>query len=444
VNTPISDFAIRRLGEARIKSPVLLSESAADGGAGYVEDDQRVVFAIEVGAAQSADPLGSRGLLEKAGPRRLIYFDPTKVHAGIVTCGGLCPGLNNVIRAVVMALWHRYGVRRISGIGYGFRGLLPELGIPVKALSPELVSDIHGFGGSMLGSSRGYGERTLELVDAMERAELDLLFAIGGDGTQRAALCLADEIQRRERPIAVVGIPKTIDNDLSFVERSFGFETAVSRSVESVSCAHVEARGAIDGVGIVKVMGREAGFIAAHTALAMNDVNFVLVPEVPFDVEGDSGLLASLERRLDARHHAVLLVAEGAGQHLVSAEGHDASGNGKLGDIGVHLRDCIHRYFAAKGREITLKYIDPSYLIRAAPANPTDAIYCARLGANAVHAAMSGRTACLVGLVNHRLVHVPIALATAHRNRVNPRSPLWCDVMETTGQPSLVNHVGTR
>jgi 6-phosphofructokinase 1 len=237
----------------------------------------------------------------------------------------------------------------------------------------------------------------------------------------------------------VVGIPKTIDNDLSFVERSFGFETAVSRAVESVHAAHVEARDAIDGISIVKVMGRESGFIAAHTALASNDVNFVLVPEVPFDLDGDNGLLAHLEARMRARHHAVLVVAEGAGQEHISGKGQDASGNKKLGDIGGLLKDRIASHFAAKNFEITLRYIDPSYMIRAAPANPTDAIYCARLGASAVHAAMSGRTSCLVGLVNHRLVHVPIELACHHRNRVSPESSLWRDVLETTGQPSMTN-----
>jgi 6-phosphofructokinase 1 len=440
VTTPeYPDFSIQRLGEARVKSPIALGTTHSDGFADFVRDDQRVTYGIEVTLAESGQTLQARGLLEKAGPRELIYFDPSKVHAAIVTCGGLCPGLNNVIRATVMTLWHRYGVRRISGIRYGYRGFLPELQMPVKELTPEIVSDVHRFGGSVLGSSRGGGDRTETIVDAMERMNVSMLFAVGGDGTQRGAQRIAEELSRRKSRVAVVGIPKTIDNDLSFVERSFGFETAVSRAVESVDAAHVEARGAIDGICIVKVMGRESGFIAAHTALATNDVNFVLVPEVPFDLDGDDGLLAHLEARMRSRHHAVLVVAEGAGQELVSATGQDASGNKKLGDIGGLLRDRITKHFQSKNFEITLKYIDPSYIIRAAPANPTDAIYCARLGANAVHAAMSGRTSCLVGLVNHRLVHVPIELACQHRNRVSPESPLWLDVLETTGQPSMSN-----
>jgi 6-phosphofructokinase 1 len=438
------DFSIQRLGEPRVKSPIALGTMTNDGFADFVRDDQRVTYGIEVTLAEAGQTVQERGLLEKAGPRELIYFDPSKVHAAIVTCGGLCPGLNNVIRAAVMTLWYRYGVRRISGIRYGYRGFLPEQQMPVKVLNPEAVSDVHRFGGTVLGSSRGGGDRTETIVDAMEQMNVTMLFAVGGDGTQRGAQHIAEEMSRRKNRVAVVGIPKTIDNDLSFVERSFGFETAVSRAVESVQAAHVEARDAIDGICIVKVMGRESGFIAAHTALATNDVNFVLVPEVPFDLDGPNGLLAHLEARMRARHHAVLIVAEGAGQELIAGYGQDASGNKKLGDIGGLLKERITQHFAEKKFEITLKYIDPSYMIRAAPANPTDAIYCARLGANAVHAAMSGRTSCLVGLVNHRLVHVPIELACQHRNRVSPESPLWRDVLETTGQPSMTNSPRSR
>jgi 6-phosphofructokinase 1 len=438
------DFTTKRLGAPRIKSPIALGNKGDDGSVDFVRDDQRVAYGIEVTTEEGEQTVRERGLLEKAGPRELIYFDPKKVHAGIVTCGGLCPGLNNVIRAAVMTLWYRYGVRRISGIRYGYRGFLPEQQLPVKELNPEAVSDVHRFGGTVLGSSRGGGDRVETIVDSMEQMNMSMLFCVGGDGTQRGALRIAEEIARRGHRMAVVGIPKTIDNDLSFVERSFGFETAVSRAVESVHAAHVEARDAIDGICIVKVMGRESGFIAAHTALATNDVNFVLVPEVPFDVEGDNGLLALLEERMRTRHHAVLVVAEGAGQELVVGKGQDASGNKKLGDFGAFLRERIDKHFKEKNFEITLRYIDPSYMIRAAPANPTDAIYCARLGANAVHAAMSGRTSCLVGLVNHRLVHVPIELATQHRNRVSPESPLWRDVLETTGQLSLINNPRVR
>ena len=432
------DFTIRRLGETHVPSPLRLSNELGDFIANYVGDEEFVQYRIDVDA--DAEPLKPAEVLEKAGPRQVIYFDPAKVHAGVVTCGGLCPGLNNVIRAVVMTLWYGYGVRRISGVRHGYQGFLPERRLAVRELDPEVVVDIHREGGTVLGSSRGGGERTRDIVDSMEQLNMNILFTVGGDGTQRGASCIVEEIERRGHKMAVVGIPKTIDNDLSFVEKSFGFETAVSRAVEPVTSAHTEALGYINGISIVKVMGRESGFIAAHTALATNDVNYVLVPEVPFDLDGPNGLLAHLERRLDRRHHAVLLVAEGAAQELLETNGADLSGNKKLGDVGLFLKERIIAYFRGKNREINLKYIDPSYIIRSAPANPIDAVYCARLGSNAVHAAMSGRTACLVGLVNNRFVHVPMHVAVSRRNRVDPESPLWRDVVEATGQPALMKN----
>lgn len=441
------DFTVARLGQPRIPSPVGLAGADSRGPVRYVSDSQRVAYNIQVDFdepdAISGHGMAQLGWLERAGPREHIYFDPSKVHAGIVTCGGLCPGLNNVIRSIVMTLWYHYGVRRISGIRYGYHGLLPDLSVPVKDLIPDEVSHIHRAGGTILGSSRGGGGRVDELVDSMERLNLSMLFAIGGDGTQKGALAIANEIERRGTKMVVVGVPKTIDNDLAYVERSFGFETAVSQAGQAVDSANTEAKGAIHGIGLVKVMGRESGFIAAHAALASNDVNVVLVPEVPFDLDGERGLLAHLEHRLITRGHAVVLVAEGAGQHLVNGEGSDASGNPKFGDIGTFLRDRISDYFNGRKIESTVKYIDPSYIIRASPANPADAIYCARLGSNAVHAAMVGRTGCLVGRVNNRLVHVPIELATQERNRVNSSGPLWRDVLEATGQPrTLVNASG--
>jgi 6-phosphofructokinase 1 len=283
-------------------------------------------------------------LIEVAGPRQNIYFDPAHVNAGIVTCGGLCPGVNDVINAVVMTLWYRYGVRRISGIRFGYRGFLPESKMPVMELYPEKVAEIHRMGGTVLGSSRGEGRRVEEIVDSMERMNLNILFTIGGDGTLKGALSIADEVEKRGLKIAVVGIPKTIDNDLSFIERSFGFETAVSCAVEAVDGAHTEAHDAMNGIGIVKVMGRESGFIAAYTALASGDVNYVLIPEVPFELMGDGGLLAHLKKRLETRHHAVILIAEGAGQDLLETNDEtDASGNKKLSDVGVFLKQQLER-----------------------------------------------------------------------------------------------------
>lgn len=435
------DFTIENLGERKIQSPVQLSKKIGDYVANYVDDGQRILYDIETVSQAGNISLSAEQVLEMAGPREKIFFNPAKVHAGIVTCGGLCPGLNDVIRAIVMSLWYRYGVNRISGISYGYRGFLAEFGFPVMELKPEIVDDIHCMGGTILGSSRGYGERVGDIIDSLEKMSINMLFTIGGDGTQKGALSIKEEIKKRGLKIAVVGVPKTIDNDLSFVQKSFGFETAVSKAVDAVSAAHTEAHGAINGIGIVKVMGRQSGFIAAHTALAINDVNFVLVPEVPFDLAGDNSLLEHLRRRLDRRGHAVILAAEGAGQDLLNNTSRlDEWGNVQLRDIGIFLKEKITSYFEEKQIEINLKYIDPGYIIRATPANANDSIYCERLGVNAVHAAMAGKTALLISLINDRFVHVPMKMAVSRKNHIDPDGSLWRDVVEATGQPMLMKN----
>jgi 6-phosphofructokinase 1 len=434
------DFSIDTLGVPALASPIALSTRSGDLIANYVDDDERLLYQIKTRTGQAALPVRSSAM-ELAGPRSKIFFDPVNTHAAVVTCGGLCPGLNDVIRAIVMSLWHHYGVRRISGIRFGYRGLLPEIGLPPLELTPTTVMDIHRQGGTMLGSSRGYGDRTEELADTLQQMGVNMLFTIGGDGTQKGALDLAETLMKRAHPLAVVGIPKTIDNDLSFVQRSFGFDTAVSIADQVVAGAHVEASGAPNGIGIVKLMGRQSGFIAAAAALANNDVNFVLIPEVPFDLAGEKGFFQHLERRLEQRNHAVVVVAEGAGQDLLQMDkSTDASGNKRLGDIGLYLSDCTKAYFKQRQVEINLKYIDPSYIIRSTPANAHDSIYCARLGAHAVHAAMAGKTGLLVSLQHGQLVHVPIRLATAQRNTVDPESPLWLGVLEATGQPAVMKN----
>ncbi|HON11331.1 MAG TPA: ATP-dependent 6-phosphofructokinase [Chitinispirillaceae bacterium] len=435
-------FIISTLGSAKVPSPVSLSKKMGDMIANYVSDDELIIYGINAQPGKTYTPKREE-LVEKAGPREYIYFDPSKVHAGIVTCGGLCPGLNDVIRAIVMTLWYQYGVRKISGIRFGYRGFIPDYGLPVVELNPDVVSDIHRMGGTILGSSRGNGERTSDIVDSIERMNLTILFTIGGDGTQKGALKIAEEIERRCLKTAVVGVPKTIDNDLSFIEKSFGFETAVSKAVEAVSGAHVEAHDAVNGIAVVKLMGRESGFIAAHTALASNDVNYVLVPEIPFDLDGEKGLLANLKKRLERRKHALIVVAEGAGQELFpdSEVERDASGNRKLGDIGLLLKQRISSYFKEQNIEINLKYLDPSYIIRSTESNPSDSVYCTRLGTNAVHAAMAGKTKMLISLIHNTYVHVPMKLAVSQRNRIDPESPLWRDVVHATGQPALMKNM---
>ncbi len=417
-----------------------MSTQTGDSIANYVRDDEFILYNIDAKPGSYNLEYKHGDLLEKAGPREKIYFSPGHVHAGIVTCGGLCPGLNNVIRAIVRTLWYSYGIQRISGIRNGYRGFLPEYGIPVMPLDPEIVDDIHTKGGTILGSSRG-GSDVDAICDSITRMNLNILFTIGGDGTQHGAFLIAEELKKRNQKIAVIGIPKTIDNDLAFIQKSFGFETAVSKAVNAVSSAHTEAYDAINGIGIVKVMGRESGFIAAHTALANNEVNFVLIPEIDFDLEGEYGLFNTIRKRLERRHHAVLCIAEGAGQqYLKEKKGTDDSGNKILGDIGMYLKDKIKEYFKSINTEVNIKYIDPSYMIRSAPANPNDSIYCARLGTNAVHAAMAGKTQTLISLVNNTFVHLPIEIAINKRNTVDPEGPLWRDVVSATHQPLVMKN----
>ncbi|MCR4941079.1 MAG: ATP-dependent 6-phosphofructokinase [Treponemataceae bacterium] len=435
------DFTVDELGECKIPSPIKLSTVHGDFVANYVRDDEFVRYNVDVygDVLETEADAYNNNLIQKAGPREKIFFNPNHVNAGICTCGGLCPGLNDVIRAIVRCLYNRYGVRRIRGIRFGFKGLLPDQNFDTIDLSPDCVDDIHKTGGSFLGTSRGGGNRVMEIVDAIEALNMNMLFIVGGDGTQRGALDIANEVEKRGLKIAIVGIPKTIDNDLIFIQKSFGFDTAVQKATEAVSAAHMEAHSHINGIGLIKLMGRESGFIATATALASHEANFCLIPEIPFDMDGKNGFLETLEKRIEKRHHAVVIVAEGAGQELLKASGeHDASGNIKLGDIGIYLKDRITEYFKEKKIHINLKYIDPSYQIRSAPAAPTDSVYCERLGNNAVHAAMAGKTKIVIGLVHNKYVHLPIRLVTAKRNKVNPEGSMWRDTIDATGQPVLM------
>lgn len=436
------DFTIPNLGKAKILSPIKMSTSVDDGLADYVNDSRRIYYGIDAYVNEHGEEVPQdHDTVEVAGPREKIYFNPAHVHAAIATCGGICPGLNNVIRAVVRCFWYRYGVRRISGVRFGYRGLLEGSSYPLMTLDPDVVDDIQEKGGSILGSSRGGGDKVEEIVDSLERLNINILITIGGDGTLRGAWEIGEEIKKRGLKIAVIGVPKTIDNDLSFIQISFGFDTAVAHAVPAVRGAHTEAKASVNGIGLVKVMGRESGFIAANTALAMSDVNFCLIPENPFDLDGPNGLLTHLKKRILDRGHAVILVAEGAGQDLVPQTGErDASGNVKFTDIGVFLKDKIKEYFKQEGVEMSLKYIDPSYIIRSAQANPNDSIYCSRLGAHAVHAAMSGKTQALISLVNNKFVHIPIKVAVAERNHVNTEGSLWRDVLENTRQPAYMKN----
>jgi 6-phosphofructokinase 1 len=372
---------------------------------------------------------------ELAGPRRKLFFNPEKVTVGIVTCGGLCPGLNDVIRALTFCSLESYGVKRVLGFKYGFEGLVAKYYHYPVELTTDNTDEIHEKGGTILKSSRGQQD-TEEIINTLVHYGVDILFTIGGDGTQRGARDIVEGLKKRNLPIAVVGIPKTIDNDISLIQRSFGFETAVEATWDIITNAHSEAKAFRNGVGLVKLMGRESGWIAASAALANSNVNICLVPEVPFELHGPSGFLAHLESRLRNKEHAVVVVAEGAGQFLFNAnEEKDKSGNRVLQDIGLLLKNEITSYMKARNIEINVKYFDPSYNIRSRSANANDSMYCLRLGNNAVHAAMAGCTNMIVGLHHDRLVHLPISMI-GERKTIDPQSWFWQTIVQATHQPA--------
>jgi len=430
------DTTVKGLGDCRHDSPLTELLYFRRSSHHWVDAADRVLLddTAAMVAARGGDVRDLPGF-EAGGPRRKIFFDPSKTRVGIVTCGGLCPGLNNVIRGLVMELTRHYGVRRIIGFRNGYQGFIARYGHPVMDLDEATVDDINEDGGTILGSSRGQQDPD-EIVDCLEQLGVNILFVIGGDGSLHGAQRIADVIAERRLRIAIVGIPKTIDNDIPYIDHSFGFRTAFSRATESIRAAHIEARSAPGGVGLVKLMGRHSGFIACYAALAKNDADYVLIPEVPFALDGEEGLLAHLRRMVARRGHAVIVVAEGAGQEHIAGHGTDASGNARFGDIQRHLQQRITEDFAAHDTELNLKLLDPSYVIRSVPANPYDSVYCVRLAHAAVHAAMAGRTEVVVGRWHGRFVHIPIHIAISTRNTVDPDGDLWLSVLESTGQPA--------
>jgi 6-phosphofructokinase 1 len=419
------DFTLEYLGTGRYASPMQ--------GIDFVAPETYVLYDSTRAAVEAYFRAGEQPpAMELAGPRAQLYFPPGETVAGIVTCGGLCPGLNDVIRAVTLSLYFHYDVKTVYGFRYGYQGLNPQYGHEPLMLTPKLVDTIGTLGGTILGSSRGPQEIGI-MVDTLERLGVNILFTIGGDGTLRGARAIAEEVQQRGGEISVIGIPKTIDNDISYIQQSFGFQTAASMAHEAIASANTEATGVPNGVGLVKLMGRESGFIAAYTSLVDSMVNYCLIPEVPFTLDK---LLASLEARIARRGHAVIAVAEGAGQNLFATSlGTDASGNQKLGDIGILLRDAIKAHFRARDISLSLKYIDPSYIIRSVPANAFDSAFCLLLGHNAVHAGMAGITKAVVGNWRNEFTIVPIELAVSSRKKIDPEGRLWNSVLASTGQP---------
>ena len=427
----LPDLAIDTLGPSKIDSPL------PEGGHGFVDDSEKVVLYTHSEDLKTYTECGKEPpMFERAGPRRNIFFEPEKLTCGIVTCGGLCPGLNDVIRTITLSLLWQYNVKAVYGFRYGYMGLSSKAPKEPVLLTPESVDEIHLKGGDILSSSRG-PQKSDEMVDTLEKMGMELLFVIGGDGTLRGAHDLNATIRKRGLKISIIGIPKTIDNDICGIDQSFGFSTAVEAARPAIHCAHAEAKGAWNGIGLVKLMGRDSGFIAAYATLANSDVNFCFIPEAPFVLEGENGFLQTLEKRLDKKHHAVIVVAEGVGKQITATDGvlkKDASGNVIREDIGLILKERITRYFAQKNKPVSLKYIDPSYMIRSLPTDSNDAAFCVLLGQNAVHAGMSGRTNMVIGYWNQYFVHIPISLTILKKKKVDPNGHLWQTVLETTGQ----------
>ena len=433
-----AQLSIQRLGAPRHDSPLTDVLARRRDSQHYVGEDDRVLLddtARGILARRQGSGTGQLPGFEPGGPRRRIWFDPTTVRAGIVTCGGLCPGRNDVIRALVQQLWEQYGVRDILGFRNGYQGLVQRLAAEPMVLTPDVVRPINEYGGTILGASRGAQDPD-EMVDYLSSLGVTMLFVIGGDGSMRGAQRISEAAAARGIELAVVGVPKTIDNDLPFIDHSFGFQTAFAKATESIRAARVEAQAAPGGIGLVRLMGRHSGFIAAYAALAKNDVDYVLIPEVPFALDGPNGLLQHVLQRVQERGYAVIVVAEGAGQeHFAASDSTDASGNAALHDIGRELRSRLVQHFGAAGEPINVRYLDPSYAIRSVPADPYDAVYCIRLAHSAVHAAMAGRTSMVVGRWHGWFVHLPISLVTSRRNTVDPHGDLWQTVLEATGQP---------
>lgn len=391
-----------------------------------ISDDVRVPENIEVGT----DP----GLLfELAGPRAKLFFDPKETRAAIVTCGGLCPGLNNVIRSLFLELHYAYGVKEVLGFIGGYTGLDPVSQREPITLTPEFVCHIHNQGGTVLESSRGPVDKA-RAVDNLIARGIKILFTLGGDGTQKGGNDLYQEARKRGYALSVVGVPKTIDNDVTFVSRTFGFISALEEADRVLECAHTEARSVPGGIGLVKLMGRHAGFVTAGATVANQDVNFALIPEVPFKLES---FLAALKNRMTQKSHAVIAVAEGAGQDLLEADpgARDASGNVKLKDIGPFLKEKIEAFFKEEGIPTVVRYFDPSYQVRSRPANTEDAVLCDLYARHAVHAAMAGKTGVVIGFLHERFIHVPIELLATKTKRLDPASGWWRSVLAATGQP---------
>ncbi|KAK8793513.1 hypothetical protein WA158_004872 [Blastocystis sp. Blastoise] len=383
----------------------------------------------------------------RGGPRSKLWFNPKKSNAVIVTCGGLCPGLNNVIREVTCSLIENYGVEHVYGIYEGYSGFEKALSDPsyMVDLTLQFIATIHHEGGSILKSSRG-GFNADKIIEWCLKYNVNMIYVIGGDGTHRGATVLFEEIEKRNLNIAVAGIPKTIDNDIAMVDRSFGFDTAVQESLHAIHSAWVEATCAPNGIGLVKLMGRDAGFIAAFATISSHDVDLCLIPEVPVVFDDpefpEYSIIPYIESILKLKKHCVIVVSEGVQIQGVQGSGTDESGNKRYADVGKFLKDYLTSTFAERGNPVSVKYIDPSYMIRTTPANAFDSQQCLILAENVVHGVMAGYTGFTVGLCNNRTVYIPIEMLTDNSPRyLYPFGRTYERVVNITNQPDFSQYM---
>jgi 6-phosphofructokinase 1 len=423
----------------RFPSPLLTATETHSLGRSFVPDEETVLGDI---VARWGDPSVSREYM-RSGPREFIAFHQQSAKAAIVTCGGLCPGINTVVREIFLALRNIYGVREVHGVQMGYRGFYAS-DLNTVPLSDDFVKGIQHRGGSVLGSTRGGFDLGL-IVDSIASRGFNQVYIIGGDGTQRGAYKIFEECMRRRLMVSVVGIPKTIDNDIAIIDHSFGFVTAVQEAQRAIRAAYVEATSGFNGIGLVRLMGRNSGYISMLATLASGDVDVCLIPEIDFDLDGPQGLLIHIEHLLRQKKYCVIVVAEGAGlKHIQKAcesgQDVDASGNVKMPNVGLWLAENINCWFSNRGIEVNLKYIDPSYEIRSVPAVATDNIMCTLLAQSAVHGAMAGFTGFTCGTVNTHQVMIPMKeIISKGRTRVDLSSRMWHRVLASTLQPPLKN-----
>jgi len=430
---------------ARARTMRISKTSERNFGA-YTRDDDVVLFDIIRGDKSGTDAMA----FKRAGCRKMICWKGSEVKAAIITCGGLCPGLNVVINEIVEVLYFEYGVNSIYGVKGGYRGLV-DGGYGLIELNPTVVKGINRKGGTILWSSRGGispaspPEEIEKILNKLESYGINMLYIIGGDGTHRGAYRLYQHAKAREKKMIIAGIPKTIDNDMGVIDSSFGFNSAVEQATKAIFSAVTEATcNKPNGVGIVKLMGRHAGYIACHATLASRQVDMCLINEDPFlETNGPEAMAEYIEKTVQDKGHAVIVVAEGAGNNFLkslrsgmeSVE-KDAGGNEALSNICDYLIDYLKQHFKQRSKACTVKFIDPSYMIRSVAANASDNVMCLVLAQNAVHGAMAGYTGFTSGLVNNRsvMIPMPVIMATSP-SFLNPRGRTWSRVLAATQQP---------